>query len=581
MKLKVLIVILVISVMALIVLSQIKRKAFALAEDFPREALVYVQVSNLPAFIRLWNESQFKEKYTKSENFAEFQDSHLGLKLASRWEEFNSATGFPIDLGVLSELSETSASIAIYDIGKLDFVFIAPVQEGFFAATKFVQDKDKFEEQTLDDGTILHRAKVEADRGRQKQEIIFTYVKGRFILTTSEKLLVKTLANIYGAAAKNNLSSEPSFKSLSEKAEPHLVTVWVNQTALNDDYYFKHYWLMPEAEKLKNIRAGIFDLSMDDGKLIERRTFLLDQKVNQTALETARVEKSLAYLPANIPFYHLQTATDEAINTVVQDTIFDRQVTPATRSESNHQYYFSNDFDDYQEQNYSYLNGKFDEAIDESDDNETITETNKTKTDFLNLLKSANPQTVLTFTEPRLLPAPLFAEFRRATVFSLESPANFNQALFESSLESALSAQLLISSSNAKLKWETKSENDVIWREINVPMLGWSACYTTLGNELILANNTSFLREVMVSRNSQEHEKLILPLYELTVLNLDQRENAYDQIFARFVKEKKTDNFFMGNITSLLDSASAIKRIEVKRSYWQNFLSEVVIINFR
>ena len=48
-------------------------------------------------------------------------------------------------------------------------------------------------EETLENGTIVYRAKVEADRGRQKQELIFTNAKGRFVLATSEKLLAQTL----------------------------------------------------------------------------------------------------------------------------------------------------------------------------------------------------------------------------------------------------------------------------------------------------------------------------------------------------------------------------------------------------
>ncbi|HEX9961656.1 MAG TPA: hypothetical protein VGB00_12020, partial [Pyrinomonadaceae bacterium] len=280
MKLKVFITILLVSLAAFIAVSQIKSEAFAPAGDFPREALVYVQISDLPALARLWNESKFKEKYLASDNFGDFKNRHLGLKLASRWEEFNEATGFSIDLESVAGLAQNKAAIALYDIGKLEFVFIAPVPEEVFAASKFVRNQSNFEAETLDDGTIVYRKAVEADRGRQKQELIFTGAKGRFILATSEKLLAQTLNNINGKASKNRLIDEPSFKALSEKTASGAATVWVNQAALNKDYYFKCYWLMSDVESLKNIRAGIFDFSIEEGKLIERRKFLLNQAPN-------------------------------------------------------------------------------------------------------------------------------------------------------------------------------------------------------------------------------------------------------------------------------------------------------------
>ncbi len=130
---------------SLVVYTQLKREAFAPAEDFPRGALLYVQIEDLPAFIRLWNESEIKQNYLESENFAEFSNRHLGRKLASRWKEFNEAAGFDLDLETVSAFSQNRAAIALYDVGKLEFVFIAPVSDEIFTATKLFQNKEKFE----------------------------------------------------------------------------------------------------------------------------------------------------------------------------------------------------------------------------------------------------------------------------------------------------------------------------------------------------------------------------------------------------------------------------------------------------
>ncbi|HLM00324.1 MAG TPA: hypothetical protein VK400_04655, partial [Pyrinomonadaceae bacterium] len=304
---------LLVSLAAFIAVSQVKSRAFAPAADFPRAALVYVETEDLPALIRLWNESKFKEKYLASDNFRDFKNRHLGLKLVARWAEFNAATGFPLDLEAVSGLAQNKAAIALYDIGRLEFVFIAPISEEAFAASRFVRNQTNFEAETLPDGTIVYRKAVEADRGRQKQELIFTGAKGRFVLATSEKLLAQTLNNIDGkaAAAKNRLIDEPSFQALLSRdgdgkneargSRSATASVWVNQAALNKDYYFNRYWLMSDVESLENIRAGSFVFSTEEGKLIERRKFLPNQPQPNPAI--IKSGESLAHLPENATFY--------------------------------------------------------------------------------------------------------------------------------------------------------------------------------------------------------------------------------------------------------------------------------------
>lgn len=462
MKLKIFIAVLfpLVSLAAFIAVSQVKSRAFAPAADFPREALVYVETEDLPALIRLWNESKFKEKYLASENFLDFKNRHLGLKLAGRWAEFNAATGFPIDSETVSGLAQNKAAIALYDIGKPEFVFIAPVSEEAFAASLFVRNQANFEAETLDDGTIVYRKAVEADRGRQKQELIFTGAKGRFILATSEKLLAQTLNNINGKAAKNRLIDEPSFQALSGSRDGKSETrggtaatasVWINQAALNKNYYFNRYWLMSDVESLENIRAGSFVFSTEEGKLIERRRFLLNQtQPNPALIESA---ESLARLPENTAFYRLRAANNQAVDDAVRETILGGR-SATTAGENTSRYYPSeDDFHEYSSVDYDSLNDNFDEMIDESGEEETATEAEAATVDFSKLLETAKPQSVLTFTEPRLLPAPLFAEFRRAAIFNLAAPGNFNRDSLEAAIEKNLAARVLISAPDVELKW--------------------------------------------------------------------------------------------------------------------------------
>ena len=579
MKRKILFIVLTISVFVLFGLSQTENKAFAPAEDFPRGALVYAQTSDLPGFIKLWNESEFKRKYLESRNFTDFQNNHLGKKLANRLREFNEAAGFEFNLETVSQLAENKAAIALYDIGKLEFVFIAPVREEFFVATRFMQNRENFVEETLEDGTAIYRAQVEADRGRQRQELIFTGFKGRLIIATNEKLIAQTLKNIGVKGTKNRLADEPSFRALSPKTEPRLATVWVNQNALNEDYYFRRYWLMSDVADLKNIRAGIFDLEIADGKIVERRKFLLDTAKNASSIKTETARRLLSHMPAEIPFYHLRAVNAEIAGAVVRKTIFDRREDPGKSRIRSVRYtpyeYAEADWRDY----YS-PDEKFDQNVNETEENEVFIE-NTEAADFSDLLRTANPQAVLSFTEPELQPAPRFVEFRRAAVFSLAAPGKFNQSEFESALAKVFAQKVLIAAPNAGFEWRTKSENELSWRELNLPMTAWSACYVLRGNELILTNSAELLREILASKSAEKSENFAESFDELKTVRLDQRKKAFDDIFGELSRKKIADSFFTENVASLLDAADGVKKIEVIRRHASNTLEEKVTAYLR
>src|SRR5205085_923116 len=108
------------------------------------------------------------------------------------------------------------------------------------------------------------------------------FVKGRFVLATGEQLMLRTLANINGKSRSDKLSDDPTFKTLSGEISPHFASVWVDQSKLNGDYYFKHYWAMSDAARLRGMRAGLFDFEMRESSLLERREFLTKGEERQS-----------------------------------------------------------------------------------------------------------------------------------------------------------------------------------------------------------------------------------------------------------------------------------------------------------
>ena len=555
--------VLVVAVGALLFYSRMSDAAnrdFLAARDLPRGALIFAQSRNLPELVRRWDESALKQKYLASENFSDLQSRHLGLKIAERYEDYSRALGFAPDWSTLADASNQTAAIAVYDLGKIDAVFVAPLSADKFAATMFAQNQANFEVVELDENTVYYRVEVEVDRQRQRQKIAFANSRERFVLATNEQLLLRTLANINRKIKNDCLADEPDFASLTENATVHDATIWVDQRKLNADWYFKHYWLMSRADKLKNIRAGLFDLTMQPDKWIERREFLLDAAENQPQISTTDADELRALILPDAAFYKLETANEDSANLIVK-TVF-TNAAPKTKEKRAARWQSSS----YGYSDYS-SDADFDQIISDEDDKFAANRPEQSVTDELRqILANAEPTATAIFVEPRVLPAPQFAEFERGGVFKLRAAAKFDRARFENALQTMARRRFALADGDANLQWQTQNAR----RELDLPMLGRQICYAFVGDNLIVTNNRAALTAIVGERKFEKSNRDKAAFTDLTVIRLDKRETAFDQVFNRLDRETDGDTdlsetFFSGNVGSLLNVAKDARQIEIKR----------------
>ncbi|HEX8919918.1 MAG TPA: hypothetical protein VF766_00480, partial [Pyrinomonadaceae bacterium] len=131
-------------------------------------------------------------------------------------------------------------------------------------------------------------------------------------------------------------------------------------------------------------------------------------------------------------------------------------------------------------------------------------------------------------------------------------------------------------------------------------MLGWKLCYTLKGPDLLLANSPELL-EAMLSGGSRARAlelKPSLAMHDLTVIRLDRREQAFDSLMKKLDaprikaywderQEKEggergtSQEFFSGNIASLLDVAAPVIEIRIKRTSQPTRLREEVEFIFK
>jgi hypothetical protein len=604
--------------------SREARSAYALANDLPRGALVYAQCADLPALVKRWHESPLKQQLLGSTALQQFAHRHLALKLADRWAEYNDAFGFTVDADALAGATANRAAIAIYDIGRLDLVLVAPLSAEQRAAALFFAHTDNFEEVALPDGTTYFRREADVDNGRERQMLTFAWARGRFVLATNERLLLRTLANIEGRAHKDRLADEPAFQTLSRELVPHFATVWVDQAALNRDWYFKNYWVQRNVADLQPLRAGLFDLELQTGKWIERRRFLLTgQATAQPAsLPATDAQRLSALLPADAAYYKVRALADAtSAAALLSDTLLERapQHDGSARAQNwNWRAYDDSDFEianeaDRYESSYAYLDQSYDRLIDDPVDARLVANDSyydgelraateqQLVAELQQALAPARPLYVATAASPQTNSSPLFVEFRSVAALTLAAPGQFDRAAFERALARLAQSRLTIAGPAAELQWTDGASGSERWRVLTLPMLGRQLCYAMSGRELIVSNSPDLLQASLAAQARPQTDNAThavagaAALDELIVVRLTARRQAFDQVFARLDAERvkaywtehrgasdesqppgPSQEFFSGTVASLLDVAAHVRTVEIRRVHHADRLQEEV-----
>jgi hypothetical protein len=209
-------------------------------------------------------------------------------------------------------------------------------------------------------------------------------------------------------------------------------------------------------------------------------------------------------------------------------------------------------------------------------------------------LGGAQPLVAAVATNPRTIDGPLFVEFQRLAIVTLQQPANLKVETLESTLSSGVQSRLTAAGSSSALKWMDRQDGPASWRELELPLLGWKICYARRDRELILANSAELLAAVLKTQGQGSPNTTSVggSLDDLTVIRLDQRKQSFDSVFGKLDEEERrrrqaqnpkpaaeaspTPQFFSGEIGSLLDVAAGVKRVEIRRSSSANRLHEEV-----
>jgi hypothetical protein len=266
-----------------------------LAPYFPSGALLYLEARDFAAVMKQWNDSPEKREWLASDNHAEFSRSHLLLRLAEAQNEFAAATGVPPKMPFLQQVAGRESALALYDIGKLQFLYVTRMPMSSVAASALWQARGKYETRSVAGTTYFVHS---TGKGTL---VAFAATNDYLVLATREDLIAGALSLI-AVQGQRKLADEPWYdRSVKAAHEPGDLRMVLDLEKIIATPYFRSYWVQRNVSDLKQYSACISDLRLSKPEFIEER--ILVRKDAPAVQQRSNLGDVLRLVPDDAGFY--------------------------------------------------------------------------------------------------------------------------------------------------------------------------------------------------------------------------------------------------------------------------------------
>jgi hypothetical protein len=574
-----------------------------LAGVMPRGALVYVQARDLSSLMKTWIASSARDKFYNSSSFTAFSQSRVYLKFQDRKKDIENATGFGLDEARLAELAGGASAVAIYDIGKLEMVFVTEVARERAVATALFKLAPQFQERSAQNNSYYVR-EVTTDGGRLNQQFCFAYSSGRLIVTSTEGLMIRALANAKAAAADSLLSDVMATAGQARGFSSNELTLWLDQARLNRNRYFNNYWIHQNVESLANIESGLIDLRITPQGMSEQRWFVMAAGSGRraaVALSAERANALMRFAPADSHLIqlHAQDGASAELSAAVGQALFGRLPGEPTVSNEIPDHSSSDESDENaRTERYSRLDRRFD--IDVDDEQAPLkSQTSDVKSqpaspavpDFEKaiaaVLGGAQPSAYSEVVRSKAEAGRPFVRFERAVVVEMRAGAAVDRASLERAMTDELRARFVVSGVDPRLAWQEESSV----RFVAQSLLEQGAAYLISGRYLVLGSSREFVRDILQAATAAggaatgidgpvEFFALVRigearPVFDRLMNKLDGKTNEKPAATSDQEETQQEVKFFSDNLSSLIAS-TAIREMRVRREPGEGLVMERV-----
>jgi hypothetical protein len=278
----------------------------SLARLMPQDALVFLEARDLGAVLGEWNAAPEKELWLGTDNHEVFSSSRLCLRLEQAQDEFAAAAGLSPDMSFLNDVAGEQSALGVYDIGKLEFLYVTRIDSSRAMKSGIWQQRSKFETREVNGRQLYVRTDPQSER-----VAAFAMDDNYLILGTREDLVagaVSLLANQKTTALSQQNWFVHAVQAAKEPGELRLV---VHLAEVTKTPQFRTYWVQQNITELRLYESSVSDLFRSLSTYREERVLLLKEKpegVSDGEDASEQVAELMRLVPPEIGFYRATAA---------------------------------------------------------------------------------------------------------------------------------------------------------------------------------------------------------------------------------------------------------------------------------
>jgi hypothetical protein len=250
-----------------------------LSKYVPPGPLLYLEAKDFSSLLRDWNSSPQKRQWDQSASYDVFSRSRLFLRLNGASDQFAAAAGLPPDLNFLYQVAGEHSVLALYDIGKLEFLYITYLPSAKAMETTLWQSRAKFEPRTSGGVNFYFRRDPES-----KREVAFAVSGDYLLLSTREDLMAGALQLMSGKQERTIESEHWWAQSTAAAGKAGDLRSVLDLEKLVPNGYFRTYWVQQNITDLSQYSAAVSDLFLSSQEYREERVLIQKKEPAQAAV---------------------------------------------------------------------------------------------------------------------------------------------------------------------------------------------------------------------------------------------------------------------------------------------------------
>jgi hypothetical protein len=289
--------------------EDVARPESSLARLMPQDAVLFLEAQDFSGVLREWNSSPEKQVWLTTANQEVFSRSRLFLRLQQAQEEFASAAGLSPDMSFLSEVAGGQSALGIYDIGKLELLYVTRLPSAHAMQSGIWQQRAKFETRRVDGKQFYVRTDPQSER-----VVAFAIDDDYLVLGTREDLVAGALSLLAGKKAAA-LNQQGWFVNAVKAAkDPGELRMVIHLAEVTKTPQFRTYWLQQNITELRQYESSVSDLFRSSGVYREERSLLL-KNAPESASDDAdggpEVAELMRLVPPDAGFYRAFTVSPQ------------------------------------------------------------------------------------------------------------------------------------------------------------------------------------------------------------------------------------------------------------------------------